>query len=177
MHQHRSPENWFVLQTLVGKEKKMKDSIDRVGEFSIPTYLPQKKMYHTYKGEFQVVTKVLFPGYVFVQKEIEKLLAIGKTPLISEKIRPVMFHDSPATVKASEMLNIFFMADDNGVIELSEVHWEEGENVAIISGPLKDIEGEIVFIDKRKRKAKVMVRLLNRLVPMTLGFQILERKK
>ena len=66
-------KEWFVLQTLTGKENKVRDSIkarvpmegmeDYVGECQIPT----EKVTETKDGKKRILTKKVFPGYVLVQ--------------------------------------------------------------------------------------------------------------
>ena len=46
------------------------------------------------------------------------------------------------------------MDNINGEIGFSKV-FKKGENVTVIDGPLKGLEGMIIKIDKRKGRAKV----------------------
>ncbi|MGD9824695.1 hypothetical protein [Desulfobacter sp.] len=61
------------------------------------------------------------------------------------------------------------------MIELSKGIIMEDEEVQIIQGPLKQLKGRILFIDKRKNKAKVRIEFMNRLLDVSLGVEILSR--
>ena len=71
-------KEWFVLQTLTGKENKVRDSIrarvpmegmeEYIGECQIPT----EKVTETKDGKKRVLTKKVFPGYVLVQLALYK---------------------------------------------------------------------------------------------------------
>jgi transcription antitermination factor NusG len=52
----------------------------------------------------------------------------------------------------------------------------EGERVRIASGPLKDLEGYIVRIDKRNRSGQVMLMFNNRTVKVWLGYEMIEKE-
>jgi hypothetical protein len=48
--------------------------------------------------------------------------------------------------------------------------------IHIASGPLKDLEGSIVRIDKRNRNAQIALKLQSRIVKAWLGFELLEKE-
>ena len=66
-------KEWFVLQTLTGKENKVKDSIkarvpmEGIEEFVGACEIPTEKVSETKDGKKRILTKKVFPGYVLVQ--------------------------------------------------------------------------------------------------------------
>ena len=66
-------KEWFVLQTLTGKENKVKDSIkarvpmEGMEEFVGACEIPTEKVSETKDGKKRILTKKVFPGYVLVQ--------------------------------------------------------------------------------------------------------------
>ncbi|MGD9972005.1 MAG: hypothetical protein AB7S77_02990 [Desulfatirhabdiaceae bacterium] len=75
----------------------------------------------------------------------------------------------------NEMKFLFEVTGEGGVIELSQGVIMENEEVLIIQGPLKQLKGRILFIDKRKNKAKVRIEFMNRMLDVSLGLEILSR--
>ena len=65
------------------------------------------------------------------------------------------------------------ITDLNGIVRISDAVFDENKKVIITSGPLKNISGRILFINKRKKKAKILVTISNREVPITLGLNML----
>lgn len=66
------------------------------------------------------------------------------------------------------------LAGVKGVVKTSQATVAEDNTVVIIAGPLKNFTGRILYINRRKRKARIMVEMLNRQVPVTLGLDILQ---
>jgi transcription antitermination factor NusG len=64
----------------------------------------------------------------------------------------------------------------NGLIAMSEACLE-GDRVRIVRGPLKDLEGQILKIDKRNRNGQVMLTFNNRIVKAWLGFEFVEKER
>ena len=66
------------------------------------------------------------------------------------------------------------LAGVKGLVKISQAMVAEDNTVIIIDGPLKRVTGQILYINRRKRKARIMVEMLNRQVPVTLGLDILQ---
>ena len=79
---------------------------------------------------------------------------------------------SPGTLKMEEKEIINKITKD-GIAEFSKVI-KENTKIKIISGPLKELEGVIQSVDRRKQKAIVNLPLLNSIVKVTLGFEYIE---
>jgi transcription antitermination factor NusG len=62
----------------------------------------------------------------------------------------------------------------NGLISLSKAY-REGDRVKVISGPLKDLEGNILRVDKRNQSGQVAIMFNNRMVKTWLGFELVEK--
>jgi transcriptional antiterminator NusG len=87
--------------------------------------------------------------------------------------KPVMANGKYLEANKNEMKFLFEVTGGNGVIELSKGIIKENEDVRIIEGPLKRLKGKILFIDKRKNKAKVRIEFMNRFLDISLGLEIL----
>ncbi len=66
------------------------------------------------------------------------------------------------------------LAGETGLVETSRALVTEDKAVTIIAGPLKNFTGRILYINRRKQKARIMVEMLNRQVPVPLGLEILK---
>jgi len=165
-------QNWYAIQTMSGCEKKLVSTL-RVLEKKIQLYLPTRKVIHQLKGIQHTIELPLFPGYIFVYKSIsESLDALDKA---SARIvfKPVMANGKYLQVHKNEMKFLFEVTGGDGVIELSKGIVMENEKILITEGPLKQLKGKILFIDKRKNKAKVRIEFMNRMIDVSLGLEIL----
>lgn len=168
--------NWFVLSTMPGSECKLRRLINTLTQRQVELYLPHREIYHRLKGNFKTVTRPLFPGYIFVYKDIETLLMKCRHSFLEGQLHPVCFNKSFLKVKASEMASIIKLAGMDGVVKTSRGIVYKDKTVIITDGPLKNYTGRLVFINKRKRKVKVMVDVLNRKFAVTLGLDIVKSK-
>ena len=169
--------NWYVLFTRPGLESKLKKSIEVLVGDLVTLYLPRREIYHRIKGEFQIITKPLFPGYVFIYKEIDDLLIKIRHSPLEKRFHPVRHDNDFAMVRKDEMAFIIRLAGIDGLVKASQAMVSEDHTVTIVGGPLKNFTGKILFINRRKRKAKVVIDLLCRQLTVTLGLEMLQSKQ
>ena len=170
-------EKWYVLQVVTNKEERVLSHILKSETKNLIPYLPKKVLKIKKAGVQKDQIKPLYPGYLFI---------IGKWDILEAKSL-VKF---PGAVKFIGGINVpgFLTRDEkemiikitkNGIVEYSKVI-KEGSKIKVVSGPLKELEGVIVSVDRRKQKAVVKLPLLNSIVKVTLGFEFInvdENKK
>ena len=61
----------------------------------------------------------------------------------------------------------------DGLLDFSKA-CREGSRIRIISGPLKDMEGKILRVDKRGRSGQVTLEFNGRTIPIWLGFELID---
>lgn len=165
-------QNWYAIQTLSGCEQKLVSTL-QVLLRKIQIYLPTRKIIHQLKGVQQVIELPLFPGYIFIYRNISESLAALDKANSRIVFKPVMANGKYLEANKNEMKFLFEVTGGDGVIELSQGIVMENEEVMIIQGPLKQLKGRILFIDKRKNKAKVRIEFMNRMLDVSLGLEIL----
>jgi len=171
MNQSNEFSNWYVLHTMVGCEELVAKKLHRFLSPDISFYLPRKEVIHTIKGQEKRVYMALFPGYLFVHDDIERLARHLARKEWVGTAAPLRSQDRFATVFSHEMENLFSMAGPDGIIPVSRGVCRDGR-VTIVHGPLKEREGDIVFVNRRKKKARVRVSLVSRSVDVTLGLEL-----
>ncbi len=169
-----NPNNWFVLQTPPGCEIGLKKAIEQFTNNKIIIYLPHRQVAHRVNGRFKTLCKPMFPGYLFVHKDLDDLLIMCRHAPIEKKIHPLRQDHHFARVAASEMAFLLQLAGEKGIVETSKIRIDTARDITVIDGPLKSCQGRILFINKRKHKAKIILKMLNREVPVTLGLDIIE---
>lgn len=162
---------WYVLQVIGGKENNIEKFISKLEIDSMKPFLPRKKLKIRKSGIIKDIIKPLYPGYIFVIGvwNLNEAKKIVKLPGAVKFIGGLY---SPGTLKSDEKEIINKIIKD-GVAEYSKVV-KEGTKIKIISGPLKELEGVIQSVDRRKQKAIVSLPLLNSIVKVTLGFEYMK---
>lgn len=164
-HEH---SNWYVVQTGTGDETKIyKISRSEFGAI----YLPLKEVLQKRFGGFVKKQWPLFPGYLFVKGDIHRFLDTIRHGDLDVSVKPLGALGRPKPVKSEEMELIFKLAE-NGVVGISKGSMGKDGKMHILDGPMKGMEGEIQFIDKRRKKAKVQFDLFERKIDVTLALEI-----
>ena len=186
---------YYVLQVEPGNEDKT--------EILIMTILPSdlygecfhltKHMRKKFHGRWVDMQEKLLPGYVFITTEnVEGLfLELKKVPILTnivgrdgwnftemadddvkwlEKIKEYTIHNILDQDKTDNM-NVPWYE-----VGLSQVSVDEGNQIKIVSGPLKGIDGMVKKLHLHKRMAEVEIWLMKKKIVIYLGIELLEKE-
>lgn len=165
-------ENWYVLQVIGGKEKRVLEHLDSLKLENYRPYLPLKKLKIKKGGKSSEKLSPLYPGYLFMIGSWD-IYEIKTVLGVSDVIKLVGGISSPGILEDGEKRVINAIAGREGVAPFSKVV-NEGTKIRVISGPLKELEGKIISVDRRKQRAIVEMPLLNSSIKVTLGFEFFE---
>ena len=136
--------SWYALYTAPRHEKFVADQIDRQG---IACFLPLYRSVRRWKDRRKELAMVLFPGYVFVQMELQNRLRVLKLP---GAVRLVGFNGQPTALPVEEIENLRTRLSGTANIE-PHPYLSAGRRVRVRSGPLQGLEGIIVRTKERCR--------------------------
>lgn len=165
--------NWYVLFVTTGKESLIKSVIEKYTQNTIKTIIFKKEIFHRKKGKKIKVTNTLFSGYVFIHEEIDIALNISRTYLCTERVMPISINKKPCKVHENEMMFLLGSSDKNGIFKVSKGK-KKNNSIYITEGVLKNIQGNIVWIDEKKSKAGVEIPLFRRKIIVNLGLDIIQ---
>jgi transcriptional antiterminator NusG len=174
---------WYVLRVISGKEKKVKEYLDKEVKISgwsnaiFQILCPIEKVFKVVAGKKVLREKILFPGYLMLEAADGKL-----TDDMIQTIKNVtsVIHflgkDHPTALRKSEVNKMFGKMD-----EVSEqgIGYAEpyivGETVKIIDGPFNDFNGTVEEVNEEKKKLKVVVKIFGRATPVELNYMQVEK--
>lgn len=162
-------KNWVILFVRTGLEETvvgaLKETLD--ADRYLP-FLPTKETPRRSKGVIGKERKLLFPGYVFIQTEIEAGLIAGK---LRTALRGI--------ARRKDIFTILHYGDDEKDVAMREaerLYWErlfdsdfcvagskgfiEGDVIRITSGALVGMESRIKRVDRHKREAVVEMEVM-----------------
>jgi len=100
------------------------------------------------------VTKRLFPGYVFLESEEEPAWEVlAKNVNI---LKPLGYDDCNKALRGPDLEFVSFLKFNKGFLGISKAI-QVGARIQIIDGPLKDYEGRIVKLNRRRYAAEVVI--------------------
>lgn len=172
---------WYVMQVRIGTEENIRCQCQRLISSDIleRCFIPYYQQKKRFQGEWHIQERILFPGYVFlITQNLEKLVerlkkVIGMTKLIGtgDEIVPLSEAEISLITKLGGK-----SSSSESIVKISQ-GIIEGDQVHILSGPLKGLEGAIRKIDRHKRIAYLSVDMFNRTVDMKVGLEIVAKNK
>jgi transcription termination/antitermination protein NusG len=141
--------------------------------------VPKKKMQIRRRGKMIQTLLPVFPGYVFIQaeailSELETYWSIRKTPGF---IRFLRESSCPTPLSDRDVLLLRRFISFGEYADTSKVTFDENDRIVILEGPLKGLEGQIIKVNRRKGRAKVLLDMYGEAFPIDLGFEVVERVK
>jgi transcriptional antiterminator NusG len=166
---------YFVIRVAPRKEETfLRLSARMVTEDGAEVLFPRRKMEHRKGGKRSQVEVALFPGYVFLKAEH------GLPPHLYDQIRaiPGFTHFLRQAGEISEVMGrdldlLRHFLKFGEITPTSQVTFDENHRIRVISGPMEGLEGHIIHVDKRKRRAKIRLDFDQGVFTITLGFELM----
>lgn len=183
-NQPQQDTKWFVLRVVSGKERKVKEYLDKEISRSGWTdmvkqvFLPVEKVYKVQNGKKVMRERNYYPGYVMIEVLNGRL-----TEDLREAIRNTnnVIHflgkENPIALRKSEVNKMLGKMDEMaeaGGVSMSEP-FIIGETIKIIEGPFNDFNGTIEEVNDEKKKLKVTVKIFGRSTPVELNYMQVEK--
>jgi transcriptional antiterminator NusG len=166
---------YFVVHTYTGREKKVKELLERaidnqnMKELFGKVMLPAERITKVKKSELISEERRLYPGYIVVEMEpnepaINLVNSIpGVTHMLGTKTKPL-----PLT--ENEVKSVLDQIERSREQVATEVPFSQGENIKVITGPFAGFMGTVEEINPDRRRVKVMVTIFGRSTPIDLDF-------
>ena len=186
-----APETkWYVLRVVSGKEKKIKEYLDkdivRNGWENVikQVFLPMEKVYKVQNGKKVMREKNYFPGYVMMEVIDNKAPIADDIVMHISNITNVMHFLTDGkgskgniiSLRKSEVNKMLGKVDEMNDMDgsISEP-FILGETIKIIEGPFNDFNGVIEEVNEEKKKLKVTVKIFGRSTPVELNYMQVEK--
>ena len=126
----------------------------------------------------------LLPGYVFFQiteKEPEApgiidaiLMALLQFSKLDSVLKLLSYNDGTWRLLGSDNLFAEMLFKSGGNIGLSTAYFDRGNRIKILDGFLKDYEGYITNVNRKKKTVEVTVNLQGKRIIMWLGYELVD---
>jgi transcriptional antiterminator NusG len=167
---------WYILRIMNGKEKKVKESIDKLLESNpslkkhvMRVVLPIEKIYKIRNKKKYSVDRNFYPGYLLIESDLK-----GETIHIIENLTNVIHflkdNGIPTPLRKNEIENILKRLDKIESKKELDIPFIVGESVQIIDGPFTSFTGEIVKINEMKKTVELNVKIFGRETSLELSF-------
>jgi len=172
-----SQMKWYTLQVFTSQEEKVKGFIDlevgrqNLGEQIGEVHVPVQNSFEVRGGKKKVVSKVQYPGYIFIQMQINRVTQhfIRNVPSVMGFVGP---DGKPIPLTDAEVMRV--VGKSNTGENIPEYRYQVGDKVKVIDGAFVDFEGTIQEVTQDRKRLKVLVSIFGRSTPLDLSMSQVE---
>ena len=160
--------HWYAVYTKPRSEKKLADRLNNKG---IEAYLPMRRTLKQWSDRKKMVDEPLIKSYVFVNIFQQNYYEVLNT---AGAVKYIWFCGKPAVIPANQILAMKLIMSQEVDVDCVSADLPKGTPVKVISGPMKELTGELLSY---AGKHKVMIRLdhLDKALLLTISPHLLER--
>ena len=152
---------WYALFVETGREEHVKKHIHNSLDFSVvgtpyELLIAKREIKERKDGIEQTVEKRMFPGCILLETENILEFHLELMTRRSKYLFGVLRQEGYfKEIALEEVSRIIYMTDSNGVIRSSDII-VENNRIIVTKGPLKNYDGFIKRIDRRKKRVEVL---------------------
>ena len=163
--------NWYAVHTYSGYEdavaRNLRQRVESMGmeDKVFNVIVPTEKRITIKGGKGKIVEEKIYPGYVLIDMIVtdDSWYVVRNTPRVTG------FVGAGVTPSPLERPEVDVLLKRMGEAEpRHKIAVVKGDNVRIIDGPFKEMEGRVDDVDEERGKIKVLVSLFGRETPVEL---------
>ena len=196
MTEEQKRSQWFVVHVLSGREKMVKDNIDRrvqmeeMSDYIFNVMLPEERVSEVKQGKRTESKRKSFPGYLFINMWLidedkrpdpadPKANLVDRTwYFIQETSNIIGFagrRDRPSKMSPVEVENLLKEYTVLSEDARPKMDFQVGEKVKVADGPFMSQSGPVVEVDPEKGKLRVSVEIFGRATLVDLEYWQVEK--
>ncbi len=172
-------QKWYILNVMAGQENKIASEIKsmilrgNLDKNILDVLVPSKQIMKIKKGQKVQETQKLFPGYVFINANInsEAYNALNSIPKV---IGFLGGKNTPEAVSDAKMQDILKTSSEQ-TVSSKHVIFEAGETLNVIEGPFESFSGVVEDFDIEKQKVKISILIFGRATSVELDINQVEK--
>jgi len=164
---------WYTIHTYAGYEnaveRNLKQRIESLGMENkiFDVVVPTEKKIRVKAGKRVVEEEKIYPGYILVRMIVDddSWFVVRNTPRVTGFVGS---GNTPVPMEEPEVATL--MKRMTAEAPKHRIDLMKDDQVVIVDGPFKDLEGKVGDIDEDRGKVKVMVSMFGRETPVELDF-------
>lgn len=175
-----STKKWYIVHTYSGQETRAKKGLlERAKTLGFEeqfdeVLVPEESVVEMVNGKKRTSKRKFFPGYIMVHMELndETWHIVKGTPKITGFVGNAT---DPPAISDDEVARMTQRIKEGAAKPKPLIHFDEGENVRVITGPFANFQGFVDEVMEDKEKLRVMVQVFGRATPVVLGYSNVEK--
>ena len=164
---------WYTIHTYAGYEnaveRNLKQRIESLGMENkiFDVVVPTEKKIRVKAGKRVVEEEKIYPGYILVRMIVDddSWFVVRNTPRVTGFVGS---GNTPVPMEEPEVATL--MKRMTAEAPKHRIDLMKDDQVVIVDGPFKDLEGKVGDIDEDRGKVKVLVSMFGRETPVELDF-------
>jgi len=173
-------KQWYIVHTYSGHENKaMQALLERAkamgkAELFDEVLIPEETVVEMVKGSKRTSKRKFFPGYILVHMDLddETWHVVKGTPKITGFVGNAT---DPPPISEDEVDRMTQRMKEGAAKPKPLIHFDEGENVRVVTGPFANFSGFVDEVMEDKEKLRVMVQVFGRATPVVLDYSNVEK--
>lgn len=157
---------WYVLQVMTGTER---ECVRRLRGMRMEAFAPSRILPELSGGKWRLKERVMLPGYVFIKSRMD-VADYYRVSGVPEAVRILPGNGRVEPVPDAQMRWLLTLGGDGEPWGVSSAVVENGRP-RILSGPLVGYEDRILRWDRRRRRARIAVDVLDRRREIEVGLE------
>jgi transcriptional antiterminator NusG len=161
---------WYVVYTRCHHEQRV---ARHLALKNIPTLFPKYRTWSRRKDRRKMIELPLFPGYLLVQTEplTDRFIEISDTPGLAFVLGN---GNGPKAIAEDEIRSLLILLSSSEPYE-PHAYFCTGEQVMVLSGPLKGAVGYVLQVRPDKHKLVISIELLGRSAAVHISDEIVDK--
>lgn len=165
---------WYVVHSYSGYELRVRKFLegplarkfpDRVGKVVIPT----EEITNRRNGKDMTREKKLYPGYVFVQLELDDEMILDIRGMVNVSGFPPMNKGRPTPLSDADMKRILGQSDGSAEEKkVVRISFKVGQTVRVVEGPFRNFTGVVESLNPERGKVRVIFTIFGRKAPVEI---------
>ena len=172
--------HYYAIQVKTrGEERFIRLFKSLYPEINVPFHFLKRSLPIRQRGKLRQSVHAVFPGYLFVEAEPEELLRNQwKFRNTNGFYRFLKSNQDICPLEGKDLeLVLHFIYNVGPLAGLSRVFFNVDSRIVVTEGPLMGLEGRIIKVDKRKRRAKVRLNLYNNSFAIDFAYEMIRESQ
>lgn len=127
-------------------------------------------------GTWKSKEQPLLPGYVFLYLDDDDPFPSIQVRQCDGFYKVLKYTDGSADLRGPDREYAQWIRTNGGVLKPSKISLDEGNVITVISGPLKDMQGRVVKLDKHKKRVVVAFEFAGEIRNVNLSVEFVSKE-
>ncbi len=168
---------YYAVHVWTGKEDEFAQRLSKLELFEGMVFVPKRTLSIRRAGKIKKIERPIFGGYVFLGIDSDGLTNEQRWALRRSNnfMRILPSTLSPQPIGEQDCRLIAHFMSFGKAADVSKVMFDDNDRIVVLEGALKGLEGSIVRVDRRKRRAKVQLDMCMNSFSIDLAFEVIAK--